>query len=269
MNSIKQYTNSFKLDSTFFYTLAVDAMLWGIILGVFLALFGYLQEKALVISGGMTPEALQSYLLGLPEDQLVVYASQLKWYVVQLIGALVLLPVFALMLYSLAQSIIWGIINDSEFKFRKHWKWNLENLAVLPLGLLMLLFFGLLRVIAFLMLPETRTTIFIVDILQAASIVLVLLWVLLAYAQFATHRKVFDSLRNAFFELKSHFRRLSWIWLLGFATLVVLRLLHLPFNEWLLLNPAAANVIDAGLFLLWFAWFRLYVVAGLPAKSTN
>ena len=152
MDFVKRYLSSFRLESMFLYTLAVDALTWLVIGGMFYWFSVQLRNRLSVLTGGMSPEAFQQYFQSLNAEQTQVFAAQLKGIVPQLVFLFVLLPLIALLMYSFSRSVIWHMLankfwhENSNSKF--NWVWNTLNLLLLLvlLGFLLNLKWNLLNI---------------------------------------------------------------------------------------------------------------------------
>jgi len=257
MQYLKNYLTSFKLKSMFIYTLTVDALTWLTIGGLFYLLSVQLKNRLNVLTGGMSPEAFKQHILSLSPEQAQLFAMQLKVIVVQLAVFIIVLPIVALLLYSLSRAILWNMLLDKKFVFRHHWKWNLLNIVMLFIAVGLFLLFLVVTMIIGLVISSQAVN----SVLAFLLVVCFFVLLFLICRNFTNTPRVFESVGAGFKALKQ--KEFYVAWLFGAATLFILRFVLYPFREQLFIYQDAALVAGAVIVLLWLSWFRMYVVSAL------
>jgi hypothetical protein len=255
---LKQYAQSFRLKSIYWYTLAVDLLTALIIGGLGFGILNKVSQQAIAVTGGRDSLALQNYVLSLTSEQAVLFQQQLKSLAINTIGAFIIIPLAGILLYSFSRSVLWHIISDTPFVFRKHWKWNLFTLVILILFSFWTFLMVIVRTVVTLPLSaRTASGVSGVVLLLFASVFFV--WLFLASHHSVQSRKVWKSVGHGFHTIKKQFKKVAAVWFFGFVTLFLLQAVQWPFAEWLFVHAQAGLVITWVLFILWLAWFRLYV----------
>lgn len=254
MDFINSYISSFKLKSMFLSTLAVDALTWLLIGGMFYWLGSLLKNRLSVVTGGMAPEAFQQYVLSLNAEQAQLVAAQIKTIVIQLSLFVVVLPILALLLYSLSRAILWNMLLGKDFTFRQHWKWNLLHIVLIFIAVCLFLLYLVVQTVIDAFVPLQAISSVLGFMLVVGFVVLMFL----SSNHFTHTRKVFESVVSGFKALKRKDFYVAWAF--GIATIFILRFVQYPFRSQLFIYQGAALVVGAVLVLLWLSWFRMYVV---------
>ncbi len=252
MDYFKDYLNSFKLKSMFLYTLVVDALTWLLIGVMFYWVGNNVRSRLQLLTGGMAADVFQQYFLSLSPEQIPIFSAQLKTAMIQLAGFIFVLPIVALLLYSLSRAILWNMLLNREFHFKQHWKWNLLNIVLLFIAAVLFIAFVFLQLLA------ARVPV-LSSLLGFLLVVGFVALMFVAYRHFAHTRKVFESIGMAFKAFKR--KDFYVVLLFGAVTLFLMRFVQYPFREQLFIYPNAGLYVSLLIFLLWLSWFRMYVVA--------
>ena len=259
----RHYIHSFKVGSDFLYTLAVDSLCI-LLLGFMIAEAGqWIARTAFTITGGRSSEELQTYILSLPAEQLTAVTGQFRSLALELIAVMVLLPIFALLLFSLCQMLIWSILSHKSFSFEKYWKWVvLSFLSIISL-------FG-----AFALLIFTRLLLSFVTTWDSASgfVLIIILCGFFAInfiicQEFVHSLMIWKSVGHAFTLIAQNRKHSLMVFGFGLLTLFVLQIIQYPFSEQLYFHPQVSLAVQFALFVIWLAWMRNFVVQSVPKHS--
>ncbi len=263
------YRSSFSLGKAFFATLAVDSICLAIISILFSLAVQLFRRRTVALSGGMTPEAFQSFLLSLQPEQLQAYTAQLQSFVVQFLGIILLLPLLFFLLFSLSRALNWHLISGrplGSFRFRQHWKWNLLNLALLPVAAGIIVVMIVVRVVIGIFTASPAVFNVANGILILLALTVLLFIVFHSYHVFSGSRKVFRSVGAAFSVFKKHPGPAWFAIAAAFLTIAVLQAVQLPFRTFFFLRPQLALYLNLAMVLVWIAWFRQWVAKTAGAR---
>jgi hypothetical protein len=260
--SLKIFYNSFRLKGNFVYTLIIDVLFIIITAFIFNSLSTYISNKAAALTGGRDAGALHNFIISQPEAQLQLFGDQLSSFVTQFVGILILLPIITFLLYSASRSILWHFLLNKEFKFKQHWKWNLLNLIILLLFVAWAIIFLIVKIMLAFFLTTASTS--VLDAVNGIQILIFLTpflaFLFITYAKFTNTRKVLHSIGASFKTIKTKFKCFAAASLLPFGVILILQLIQIPFHEQYFIYPQLSLYINAAIFLIWLAWFRIYTI---------
>lgn len=266
---INNFLNSLKVSEDFFYTIAVDIIFILIIVGLFAGSGYIIQSQSDAITQGKDPTSLKQEILSASPEKSEQIKSQMKNLVITLITLLLIVPILAFLLFSLSRNIIWNIIQDKEFSFKKSLRWNLLNL---PIVLLIWSAF----IITSLILSTIMSFIFSFmgtipsNVARGITSMIILITgimvTLLTYQNYAKTNKVWKSIGNAFKKIKSNYTNTLVTIITASIFLIILQLIialfklpNIPLPNWLFIYPTLNTIITTLMFLIWIGWFRQYL----------
>lgn len=255
---LKTYLNTFR-EKKILTTFLIDALLTGILYFLFVAFGSLIQKKALLLTNGQAPEKIQEMLLTNPE-QAQSFLAGLQSFLFLFIGGLILLLAITILLYSLAQFLIWNHLLN---KKTTYWRWNMLNLALIIPSLVYLLLFLVIKILLNAVLPllKSPTLInFLNNIIIFFFLFVFVLFLFLTYYSFAHKYKVWESIGEGFHLIKTNSRKLGIMLLLVLLTAVIIGFLNYPLSKLFPDEPGVIVFIDVLLSLLFLAWTRVYLV---------
>jgi len=254
MNYFLRYLATFRVGSIYLHTLAVDVLTWLVIGGGVWFAIQQLQEATVELTAGKTAETFQSYLLSLPPEQLAAFSGQLKAFVVQFIAWLVLVPILVLVVYALSRAVLWHVLNKKDFSHVHSLKWVGITLLLLVLLAAYAAVNVLLRWLIVSVFPYTIAGVF-VQIAFACVLVGFLVLKFLACKRFIETHKIWQSIGDAFGQLKHH----AFVFVSGVITLILLQLVQYPLRDFYFIYQAQGLVVQGLLFLVFVNWMRLFI----------
>ena len=273
--NFKDYFNSFKVKKRFWLTFLADSAFFFLFTLVFAAFGAYMQRKSLSLTGGMSPAEVQQLMLASPEKA-AAFLSDIKSFLVVIIIGIILLAILTLFSYSLSQAWIWNYLHNKKLTKQTYWKWNTLNLALIfpllifGLGFLIvkLLFSWLITLLltinmkfyyAHTNLMESIQTIFN-GVLSFFMILLIMVFLFLAYHCFVQRYKIWSSIGGAFELYKLKWKRIWKIMLWALLTGIVLNLIMYPLRNSLQFHPLILLLLQLVVGLLFISWLRLYLL---------
>ncbi len=273
--SLKSYLNSFKVKKRFWFTFLADSTFFFLFTLVFAAFGAYMQRKSFSLTGGMSPAEVQQLMLASPEKA-AVFLSDIKSFLVVIIIGIVVLVTLALFSYSLSQAWIWNYLHHKKLTKQTYWKWNTLNLALIfpllifGLGFLIvkLLFSWLLTLLLTINMKFYYAHSNLMEIIQTIlngvvsffMILLVMVFLFLAYHCFVQRYKVWSSIGAAFELYKHKWKRIWKVMFWALLTGIILNLIMYPLKNSLQFHPLILLLLQLVVGLLFISWFRLYLL---------
>jgi hypothetical protein len=260
---IKHYLRSLKAGSIHAYSLLVDLLYVGFITLITTGAARMATEQGLRIINAVPGKDLQQYVLSLPPEEMELFYIQIRNFVIQYVAAFILIPILALLLYSLSNALIWNRINKTSLTKKNYWRWNGLYLAM-PL-------FMILFAIAFIItryilqyLPFSPELIHGITLLIFLTAFLIFLFTVSFF--FVKEYKVFQSIGHALHYLKTHKKRTLIQYAFALTTILILQLIQLPFRVYYFIYPTRALVIQVIILLVYLAWLRVYVAEQITTQ---
>jgi len=214
-------------------------------------------------------------MLASPEKA-AVFLSQVKSFLAVIIIGIILLAVLTVLSYSLSQAWIWNFLHHQKLAKPTYWKWNTLNLALIfpllifGLGFLVikLLFSWLITFLLTINLKFYYGHTNLVEIIKTVlngvvsffMILLIMVFLFLAYHCFVQRYKVWSSIGAAFELYKSKWKRIWKIMLWALLTGIILNLAMYPLKTSLQFHPLLLLLLQLAVGLLFISWFRLYLL---------
>ncbi len=261
MACFKTYLTSFqeKIIPMIFGIEAFFAALWAVL---FLSVSSYLNARS---AGLPSPEQFQQLLTAAPLEAQAAFAS-LKSFVIVSFLIVLLFAVLFLLSYSFVQSFIWNKLLKKPFHRKSYWKWNVLHIVLIIPSLLylfiLLIITLVLQQISFLSANVTVATLFF-GFLKLLYIFIFIFFIFLVYYSFTKSYYIWGSIGYAFSLLKLKWSSLWKQFLFSLGTFIVVGIILTVPPKIFLYNQTILQVIDAIVFLLFLAWFRVYLVRTL------
>ena len=257
-SSIKSYLHSFKLNSIFFKTLAIELIS---ILLITLLFFGFAQvlnAQAYTISDGKNVEQLQASLLAGSIEINKEFLSTIRVFVLTFMIGGTLLLIGSLFLFSYSRYLLNKILTRTKEK-RKYWRWNALTITLSFVAILYALFFILLKLLLA-VLVSTSPQLFIIlnNILTAIAIITFLTFAFVTEHVFLEKYRVFESLSAAFRQIRHHFLKYVVILLFSILTIALISVLLYLIEEPYVYLQTPLLIINSILFIIYINWLRNY-----------
>ncbi len=201
-------------------------------------------------------------ILSAPE-QAAALAGALQSMVIQVFLGGTLLVIGAVLLYSFTRAYAWNFLQQQKLDKHHYWRWNGLVLAFLVITLLYLIPVLLVKFLLanFLAPLIAEGTWQIVNAVANSFLLLVLLsFLFLVKHSFTQKYRVFEAIGQAFHLIKERWSGLWKLFLLALLTALILALASIPLQKWLFVQQTALLAISAGIFLLFLAWLRAFMV---------
>ncbi len=269
---LKTYLHSFKLNRNFWYTFALEAAALTAIVLIILAFGNILTAKAYAISGGKSPDELKLMLLSGTEETAKDFLTKIKTFTVLFVGGGIALIAVILMLFSLAQKSIWGKLTSQKFSWLNFWRWNMMTLLLILFFIIYILVYALLRLTLNLLIPLTGTAYTLTwQIINLFFLLVFLLFTFIILYSLAEKHKVWEAVGNTFHSIKSHWSKLWKLFLLSWATIVLLSLILWLLSKALssasiFFSATAWTVITVAFFLAFVSWMRIYTLNSIKQQ---
>lgn len=272
---LKDYLRSFRFNKTYWKTFLIDFIIINIILALFFCFNAYNQNKSLALTKGRTTEQLKQILVNNP-DQLAIYLTQLKSFLLMFFAGLILLVILSLALYSLSNALIWNYLTKKKTTWKNIGRWSILNLAIIiPLllygisYLVLNLFLGYLVYSLLTLSPQfysahlTALELFRQLLFGSFSLffaVLALTFIFLIYYSFTQKYKVWSSIGEAFGTIKNQWPKIWRLLFFALLTGIILTIVAYPLKSIISNQPLAITMFQIIISILFIAWLRLYLL---------
>ncbi|MEK6900731.1 MAG: hypothetical protein AABX37_00130 [Nanoarchaeota archaeon] len=258
---IKTYLHSFR-QKNILHIFCIDLLFAGIAAFLLFSFGSYIQNKTKLLP---PPEQLQQLLTSSPQQAQAAFAGLKSVLVVSLLGA-VIIALFLLFSYAYSRAYIWNALLQKKVSQHNYWKWNgLCLVLIIPLliYLLLILVLTLLFQQVFSLIPSITVINLLNALLKLLYILVFLFFFLLVKYNFTKSYKIWESIGNAFTLLRTKWSSLWRVFITMLITFTIVSLLLTLPPRFVLYNQAVLQVIDIIVFLLFLAWFRVYLVRTL------
>ncbi len=269
-SSINYFLSSFKVNKSYWISLFIECIGF---LGIFLILTMYsalVQERTMAITNGQPIEQVKASLLQATPEAAQIFLTNVKLWVVLMLGGSILIFLLSLFLLSYTQSAVWHTLLNQKFKWKKpYWRWNGITLVLLIILSLYLFLYGMIRILTnpLAALAGDNGYIIITNIITGIFMYAFLTFIFLTYYSFMQKQKVWESIGHAFSIIKAKFSSLSLFFLFVLITGVILSLALYYLQQKLYWYPTLSVVLNVLIFILFYAWMRFYVLKTIQHGS--
>jgi hypothetical protein len=279
---IKNYLDSFKFKKIFGQIFLVDFMFFSITAIIFSVFSNYLQNRSMILLGGKTAEDLQAILSTSSPEAILPFLTELKSFLTFAVIGIILLVVLAVLYFSFTRALIWNHLRSKKLTRKTYWRWNLLNLSLIFPLLSYLFIATIISLITgwiFSKLITISPTFYVVHTNSLESVNLVLnnfvnlflvflfiTFLFLTYKSFMEKYRIWESIGHSMTLIKKYWSRLWKFLLLSTLTITVLTLVIIPLRNLFLSNTFILTVINLIVFLLFLAWFRIYLLKTIGEK---
>ena len=264
MNSpINSFFNSFNISKPYWVSLLIEGISFCFIAFLLTIYTALVQARTMAITGGQSIEQVKASLLQATPEAAQLFLTNIKIWVVLMLGGSLLVFLFSLFLLSYAQSAVWHTLLTQKFNWKKlYLRWSGLTIVLLIALLLYLLIYAFIRLLTnpLAALAGDPGYVIITNIITGIFMYAFILFIFLTYYSFTQKQKVWESIGHAFAIIKSKFSSISIMFLFILLTGVILSTILYYLQQKMYWSPALSLGINLIVFILFYTWMRFYLV---------
>lgn len=261
---LTQFIQSFK-DKKILPIFLVDIVFFGVISALFYYFGEKIKEKSAAFTGFTSAEQLQQAILSSPEQAEILLTTMKSFILTFLIGLIILLALLVLG-FALSRAWIWNYLLGKKLHRKNYWRWNLLVLTlIIPLVLYLFASLVVRGILSYLFSFLNNVTVLqlLNNLIVFVLILFFFVFVFIVYYLFTSQYRVWQSIGDTFNFIKIKWGKLWKFFLFVLATGLVVNviLVFIPkLITYFFIHPTTFSLLNTGIFLLFLAWMRVYLV---------